>query len=329
MKGKKGILIGAIAAVVIIAAVVVILILNKGKNEAYRVIKVYESEGESIVTRTNIGEIKAYGNMVLESGDDVAVHDGRLTLQLDDDKFVYAEKDTNFSLVATGSPQNSKTTIELTSGAITNEIQNPLSQDSTYEVNTPNSTMAVRGTVFRVEVIWDANGRPVTKLTGFQGKVDVYPINADGTKGEPIGITVGNEIIIGGVGEDVEIGDVTAISYEDIPADTLIKVFEILGENQAGQIGLTEVVEEIAATTSENSISENSISENSISENAVEEIPEGPFTVTFTYQGSTFYTVSVKGGETVSPPTLAPAPSGGWDFDFSTMIVEDTIIEWQ
>ncbi|MCQ2521250.1 MAG: FecR family protein [Lachnospiraceae bacterium] len=329
MKGKKGILIGAIAAVVIIAAVVVILLLNKGKSESYRVIKVYESQGESIVTRTAIGDITAYSNMLLESGDDVAVRDGKLTLQLDDDKFVYAEKDTNFALVASGSSQNSKTSIELKTGAITNEIQNPLSKDSSYEVNTPNSTMAVRGTVFRVEVTWDADGKPVTKLSGFQGKVDIYPIAPDGTKGEPVSVIMGEEIIIAGEGEDLEIGEVEEINYEELPAETLLTVYEIIGETQSEEIGLSEVVEEIEISVSENSISENSISENSVSENAVEEIPEGPFTVTFTYQGSTFYTVSVKGGETVSPPTLAPAPSGGWDFDFSTMIVEDTIIEWQ
>lgn len=48
--------------------------------------------------------------------------------------------------------EKSKTVIELQSGAITNDIRNKLSEGSSCEVNTPNSTMSVRGTMFRVVV---------------------------------------------------------------------------------------------------------------------------------------------------------------------------------
>lgn len=53
------------------------------------------------------------------------------------------------------------------------------------------------------------------------------------------------------------------------------------------------------------------------------------FTVTFRYEGKTFYTVKVNEGEKVKAPSLSPAPTGGWDYDFSKPVTENTVINWK
>ena len=56
---------------------------------------------------------------------------------------------------------------------------------------------------------------------------------------------------------------------------------------------------------------------------------KGPFTVTFIYNGNVFGTQTVKKGECAQMPSLMPAPSGSWDFDFNTPITEDVEIIWK
>ena len=109
---KTWIIIGSIAIVAIVA-VCLIIVFSRDKKEAYRLIKVFELDGRATISRKEIGDIDAYSNMVLESGDTVFQNEGTMTLKLDEDKYVYVEEQTKFSLVATGSSANSKTTIEL------------------------------------------------------------------------------------------------------------------------------------------------------------------------------------------------------------------------
>jgi ferric-dicitrate binding protein FerR (iron transport regulator) len=193
MKSKKMIIISAIVLAVV-AALVVFLVLSK--KDAYRILKVFELDGEAKVTRSDIGEIDPYVNMVLESGDNVKLNTGLMTLQADDDKYIHLEEGTELVLNAAGDSANSKTTIELKSGAITNDIQNKLSEESYYEVNTPNSTMSVRGTMFRVEVYME-NGIKYTKVSVFEGGVASYLVYKDGTKSDrEVKIEKGKEVII-------------------------------------------------------------------------------------------------------------------------------------
>ena len=146
MSKSKLIIIGAAAAGVI-AAVVLYFVFFAGKTD-YRLLKIFEFDGSGTVTRQSKGEMTPYANMVLESGDKVALKTGKLTIQADEDKFIYFDENTEIELVASGTGDNSKTKIQLLSGGITNDIRNKLSSDSSYEINTPNSTMSVRGTVF-------------------------------------------------------------------------------------------------------------------------------------------------------------------------------------
>ena len=299
---KKGPLIGAIAGVaVVILAVVVILLLNR-KEAVYRIIKVFELDGKSTVTRQDIGDLDAYDNMVLESGDQVYVDTGSLTLKMDEDKYVYAEEKTRFQLEAAGTSENSKTRIRLEEGILTNEIQNKLSDESSYEVNTPNSTMSVRGTIYMVDV-YEENGIRYTKVSVFEGAVATKLIYADGSVSDQEKLVEkGKEVLIydDNSGTDY-VGEPSDIDYSALPQGVIAFLLE--KANAGYDIGIPA--------------------------EDLEKYLQGPFTVTFMYQNSVFGTQEVKKGAYAAKPSLMPAQSGAWDFDFSTPINKDTRIEWK
>lgn len=299
---KKRPLIGAIAGVaVVILAVVVILLLNR-KEAVYRIIKVFELDGKSTVTRQDIGDLDAYDNMVLESGDQVYVDTGSLTLKMDEDKYVYAEEKTRFQLEAAGTSENSKTRIRLEEGILTNEIQNKLSDESSYEVNTPNSTMSVRGTIYMVDV-YEENGIRYTKVSVFEGAVATKLIYADGSVSDQEKLVEkGKEVLIydDNSGTDY-VGEPSDIDYSALPQGVIAFLLE--KANAGYDIGIPA--------------------------EDLEKYLQGPFTVTFMYQNSVFGTQEVKKGAYAAEPSLMPAQSGAWDFDFSTPINKDTRIEWK
>lgn len=299
---KKGPLIGAIAGVaVVILAVVVILLLNR-KEAVYRIIKVFELDGKSTVTRQDIGDLDAYDNMVLESGDQVYVDTGSLTLKMDEDKYVYAEEKTRFQLEAAGTSENSKTRIRLEEGVLTNEIQNKLSDESSYEVNTPNSTMSVRGTIYMVDV-YEENGIRYTKVSVFEGAVATKLIYADGSVSDQEKLVEkGKEVLIydDNSGTDY-VGEPSDIDYSALPQGVIAFLLE--KANAGYDIGIPA--------------------------EDLEKYLQGSFTVTFMYQNSVFGTQEVKKGAYAAEPSLMPAQSGAWDFDFSTPINKDTRIEWK
>lgn len=300
MNGKKKLIIGLSVAVIAVIAVVMVIFFLKGED-SYRIIKIYEVDGTALVTRDGIGDIEPYNNMVLESGDKIVLDKGKMTLRLDEDKYVYVEEETEFTLVAEGTAEDSKTTIELEKGAITNEIQNKLSDESSYEVNTPNSTMAVRGTIFRVEMYEDENHVQYTKVSAFDGKVDSRLVYEDGTVAEKeVPIDKGKEVIIFEDEKTTDyLGETRDIDYSELPED-VIDLLISLTDDDATLEKLNELKE-----------------------------PSGPFTVTFIYNGTVFGTQTVEKGDCAQRPTLMPAASGNWDFDFSTPIKQDTEIVWK
>ncbi len=296
-KGKKILIAAGAAAVVIIAAIIALVVLRK--EESYRVIKVYEVSGDVTVKRDGKGDMDPYENMLLESGDTVVVNSGSMTLKLDEDKYVYVEEETEFSVEAKGTSDNSKTTIVLKKGAITNEIQNKLSDDSSYEVNTPNSTMAVRGTVFRVEISYDENGTCFTKVSVLEGKVSSNLVYADGTVSDKaVDIEKGYEVIIYQDGSKTDyLTEVQPIDYSKLPA-SVQKRFEKLLEDVKKDDGNDDSGKE-------------------------------EYVVTFMYNDAVFGTQTVKAGECAVKPSLMPAPTGDWDYDFESPVEDDLIIEWK
>lgn len=296
-KGKKILIAACAAAVVVIAVIIAVVVLRK--EESYRVIKVYEVSGDVTVKRDGKGDMEPYENMLLESGDTVVVNSGSMTLKLDEDKYVYVEEETEFSVEATGTSENSKTTIVLKKGAITNEIQNKLSDDSSYEVNTPNSTMAVRGTVFRVEISYDDKGTCYTKVSVLEGKVSSNLVYADGTVSDKsVDVEKGYEVIIYQDGSKTDyLTEVQPIDYSKLPA-SVQKRFE-------------KLLEDVKKDEENN------------------DSGRDEYVVTFMYNDSVFGTQTVKAGECAEKPSLMPAPEGDWDYDFENPVDDDIVIDWK
>lgn len=252
---NKKLIICACAAVAVIVAAVIALLANK--EETFRSIMVYDVEGNAVIARENVGEMNAAENLYLESGDRVSVAAAsRMRMKLDDDKYVMAEENTIFSVQAEGTDADSRTMIALEQGAITNEIQNPLSEGSRFETSTPNSVMAVRGTVYRVELYADENGGQNTKLCCFQGKVGAKPVLPDGTYGEEILVPAGSELI---VYQDGTTSDIQDIAYEELPLQAVANLLDMMENGQE----LTGVSQETLAQLSSETekVSETSESE--------------------------------------------------------------------
>ena len=169
------------ATVAVVGGVGAVLGVTLTKEEAYRVIKVFEMTGEAVVTRAGTGDLDAYVGMNLESGDTLTVgDDSTLRISMDSDKYVLLDGGTVLELTATGSSSDSRTVINLKQGTILNELTNPLSANSSYEVSTPKSTMAVRGTSFIVSVEEQSDGSFITTESTLQGKVEVELLDKDG-----------------------------------------------------------------------------------------------------------------------------------------------------
>lgn len=368
-KKKKILILGAITLLILILVVIFILILNK--EESYRIVKIYELDGTATVTREDTGEIEIYPNMVLASGDEVYLKEGLMTLKLDEDKYVYVEEDTRFSLVAQGNASNSKTSIHLIQGAIINEIRSPLPEDASYEVHTQNSSMSVRGTTFRVAVYYDEDGTLFTKVSVFDGKVETQLVYKDGTKADPRMIEYGKETIIFEDDTNTDYLDgITDIKYEELSVQALETLLKLVKEGLVLSVSEEEIGALIALLTEEDPATSEEEPEKDTSkeddaqqeptdstddeeegddeagvedegdgeETKKEEIPSeqtqppannGSYTVTFKYNGTVFATQTVEHGKCALEPSLMPAKSGAWDFDFSTVITADTTINWK
>ena len=299
---KKKTIIVITAGVLVAIIVALVLFLTVFRKDAYRILKVFEYSGKASVTRQDIGNIEPYNNMVLESGDTVALDEGKLVLLADEDKYIHLEEGTELVLNATGSSDTSKTTIELKSGAITNDIQNKLSEGSSYEVNTPNSTMSVRGTIFRVEV-YEENGIKYTRVSVFEGKVASRLIYKNGDVADnEVTIEKGKEVLIYEDDNTVDyVSPPRDIDYSDLPESVIELLDKALSDGRDLDIARDELEKYL----------------NSI------------VTVTFVYDGKVFGTQTIERGGKAVEPTLTPAASGSWDWDFSKKVNKDTTIEWK
>ncbi len=140
----------ALIAVVIVAAVVIAL----PSDEAYRSISVVELEGFATVVRDDGKEIAAYEGMALFSGDIVSVGaESALAIELDGDKYMLAEAETVFMLEAEGKAGSDKTVIRLAQGHTLTRLENKLGEDQSFVMETPNATIAVRGTTWSLAAL--------------------------------------------------------------------------------------------------------------------------------------------------------------------------------
>ena len=230
------------AAVAMVAGAAVLLITRfAGKEETYRLIQIYQLEGTATIEREGIGPMDAVENLYLNSGDRICVGDGSyMRLKLDDDKYICVEENSTLTIVAEGTAEDSRTSIHVEQGAIISELQNKLNDNSSYDVITPNSVMAVRGTVFRVELMVDENGEIHTRVSTFQGTVESRIVSSDGNQKEIIVLVEGGKEVAIYLDEQetAYFSDVEEIDYETMPVQTLEFVQEI-AESGASLVNVT------------------------------------------------------------------------------------------
>ena len=233
LKTTKGKVVMLASGAGVIAVGIAIAVLMQGSG--YRSIAVNGFEGTvSVAGNKNNGNV--YVGQNLYSGDDVTVaSESSLTMCMDGDKYVYADADTHFSLEASSPKEDSRIKINLAEGSELNELKNKLADGESYVVDTPNSTMSVRGTTFRVTVYKGEDGLWYTLLEVIDGTVEVALKTEDGTyNGVVEKFGEGQAAMIRGnsdfsefiVGEENEV--VLIFDYKMLPEGAVSRVVEIL-----------------------------------------------------------------------------------------------------
>ncbi len=216
-------LFAGISAVLVIAAVVLVLVLPDG----HRVIKVNSVQGEVSLEREKEA-MEIMQDMNLKSEDVVTTGaDGIVELLLDTDKMVLAQSDTRFSILASGNENKGSLHIKLEYGTALARIDNKLPEGSTFEVETPNASMSVRGTMFTTSY------RP-------QDNVSVVITN-NGV----VEVAVGTSVVQVNAGEMAIVED-DAVTVEPVPfAYTEQTLFEVsvLETEQGSGVYVKELVD--------------------------------------------------------------------------------------
>ncbi len=286
LKTTKGkILAGAGGTVVAVGIGVAVLLQGGG----YRSIAVEQVAGTvNVVGEMNNGQ--AYKGEHLYSGDDVTVMDAsELVMCMDNDKFVYADANTHFKLEASDKSEDSRIKIYLDAGSELNELQSKLESGETYEVDTPNSTMSVRGTSFRVTVYKASDGLIYTLTEITTGEVLVRLKTTDGSyNGVEKLFTPGQSALIRGNSEfsefvssglldanDIEnTGDDDALelAYGSLPEDGMERLIALLeGGNLIESDEEPETKEEVKDTKKEEVKKEEPEKKEEVEEDTTEE----------------------------------------------------------
>ncbi len=128
---------------------------NNNNNEhllsTARTIRVVKVEGTASVYD---GEetTACYKGMYLYDGDTLTVAaNSTLIVKFDEDKYVYLGGDTIVNIKSSGKDKY-KTNVFVTKGVVLAEIQNKLNEDEEFFLSSNNSVMAVRGTIFGLDV---------------------------------------------------------------------------------------------------------------------------------------------------------------------------------
>lgn len=160
--------------VAILSAVITLGMLSGcgTENTFTRSLCVKELNGSTKVKNEKV-EKKAAVGMNFQSGDNVSVQEkSDMTMQMDMDKYLYAEENTHFRLEAQGTEDNSKTHIRMEDGSVLISIEEKLQDGEEFVVDVPNAAMTVRGTMFRVGVNHE-NGKYFSVLDVLDGQVEV------------------------------------------------------------------------------------------------------------------------------------------------------------
>lgn len=225
-----------IGGVAVVAVGIIVAVLLQG--DGYRSILVKDVKGTvDVVGEKNNGQ--AYAGQRLYSGDDVTVNaQSELTMCMDNDKYVYADENTHFRLEASSTKESSKIKIVMDKGSELNVLNAKLGVDDSYEVDTPNSTMSVRGTTFRMTVYNGNDGYIYTLLEVEKGEVLAKLKLTDGTyTGVERAFGAGQSALIKGNAQTCEFllteknEEVWLLDYDHLPTANVPRLITLLRKN--------------------------------------------------------------------------------------------------
>ncbi len=233
----KGKIIGAIVGTVLIVGIAGGVLFFQDK--LFRSIVAEEVSG----TVTATGDSKKgqltkgehlYGGDFVEVGDESG-----LTLCADNTKYLYADPNTSFKIEADSMDPTKNIRIVMESGSTLHEITQKLSPGDTYEVIAPNSSMAVRGTTFRVTVLMVTDEVTYTLTEVTKGEVRVNVRAAEGDEITEEAFVAGESALVRGNEEASEfvINKETGtnkwiLDYNTLPTDSIERLEELIGEPQ-------------------------------------------------------------------------------------------------
>ncbi len=180
----KLIMIGLVSILMIIALAIVISLYFGG--EVSRTLTITEINGNALISR-GIKTVNASKGFSLKSGDVVSTDKkSSLRISIDDNKFILVEPDTSIYIYFTDIASKGDISVNVSKGAVLCSINEKLSKNASFVLKTPNSTIDVKGTVFRAEFDYldeyiGYQNVMVTQVQNFEGSVNLqlYDVNQE------------------------------------------------------------------------------------------------------------------------------------------------------
>lgn len=164
-------------AVAVIMAAAAIILFGAGE----RIVSVLEHEGETSLSRQN-KRFDIFDGLRIENGDTVYTGErGSVTMSVDENKFVRLGESSQATFEEiVGGKSEQITVIHLETGTLVNDIREKLTNNSSYEISTPNATVSVRGTYF-VVYVGEEDGYEgiITRVNVYDGVVEVVNQNGE------------------------------------------------------------------------------------------------------------------------------------------------------
>ncbi len=186
-------------------------------SKAFRDITVFEKTGTVNITRGK-KSLSAVKDMKLKNSDyGVVGNDAFLRLCMDDDSYAYFESGTEF---AVQKGWFSKIRVSMTKGEMVVEVQKKLDEDDSFTIETPNTCMAIRGTVVAIKAVPGKKGAVTTYNYVLEGSAEVTLKN-----GKTVTLNAGEGLSVtsnakGKVTKNKPV-DIKAFEFKDIDVDKL------------------------------------------------------------------------------------------------------------
>lgn len=178
----KLILIGVISILMIIAGAIVVSLYFGG--DVARNLTVTDISGTVNITRDGKG-INVARQSKLRSGDIISTDkNGSVRISIDGDKYIWVEPDSSAYIYFTDVASKGDISVNLTKGSVICQLNSELKGGASFSLKTPNSTVSVKGTVFRAEFDYAQEYKNyknvmITQVQNFDGTVELQLYDAE------------------------------------------------------------------------------------------------------------------------------------------------------